>query len=410
MEVFRITQFSVFAAILVLSVGCREDYVGVGQYLGSDVRTLPDRSASSSGANNPDVEVADADVAVTETDVGVNGADLTAFDSVAIDSTDTVAVDSGVIDSSISDSGNPDIATFDTNQLDSSSVADADVEADMSEPGVCVPSPGPCTILQTQYTPDGEILTVWTLTYDERDNLLTEVADTYDDGSFDRVVTYTYDDEGRFSMGFWDYDGDERCDYRLNHTYDEVGNLILQESFNGLGGFPNLTITFTHDERGNALTERIDARSGPIFNRYGYDERDNRTMMERDNEADGTVDMRTNYTYDERDNLVLVEMDGWDPPDGVMDYRTVQTYDDAYNLEWVEAFTLPERSVFHRHAYDHDDRGNMLSEDCDQNGDGSWDGRIDYTYDKDCNLIMIEYDHDPDGTVDDERVFSYECW
>ncbi|MCL1037870.1 cadherin domain-containing protein [Shewanella submarina] len=152
-----------------------------------------------------------------------------------------------------------------------------------------------------------------------------------------------------------------------------------------------------------------------------------RTLVEADNDADGSAETVRRYDYNSFGRQITDEEDTGN--DGTTDYIRTVTYDsDGSALEnrqqsgtnvniWTYNYDSNGNRVKEVSEYGnnvsvtstiYDDLGNQVTELRDYDNDGQYDARQDYGYDDRGNRILYEYDRENDGVIDESHAWEYE--
>ncbi|MCB9792074.1 MAG: hypothetical protein H6741_05050 [Alphaproteobacteria bacterium] len=225
------------------------------------------------------------------------------------------------------------------------------------------------------------------------------------DGVIDRTTTYEYDGEARLLLeshyGYWDvrlltqyyrfeYDaqgllrseetGDDEGPNRLErYSYDASQNLELIEIDTDYDGAIERWEAFTHDARGQVLTETVwDEERTRHVAYYSYDEAGRLLRYTVDSSGDGDSDYAETYSYDAEGELLRFELD--EDADGAPDEVDVYQYAD----------------------------GRLIQHDRDEDGDGVFERRHLYSYDAQGRLARVDTLRMPSETLEDSVVLGYE--
>jgi len=239
----------------------------------------------------------------------------------------------------------------------------------------------------------------------------------------------------------------------LKHLYanleidPEIYAVTLEEEDRNGDGTVDRTFSARHDENGNFVWLTQDRSFRAIFGhpprifRLCYDDSGRPVSVERDDGADGTVDVTSTLQYDVYGNLTrwsdvysTILDDGMHPT-----YVTTYQYDadgtltqeqsSAEHFHWIatsqydangnltrleydeDGDGVPELVHSSPHFYHYSPEGRLLRHDFDEDGDGTVDRSEVYTYDTDGNLISREtrngFDYDGDGTPDARKSIEF---
>ena len=258
-----------------------------------------------------------------------------------------------------------------------------------------------------QLSRNGEIFDTTRYTYDDNNNILTEVGIhpdghetyrreyTYSDQGY-HVVRKSYDSNGNLShesTSSYDTQGRLLRDGDAVYSYDDSGNKIKEESLT-----LNSYTTFLYDDNNKLLTQIYVERDSER-NRYekSYDPQGNLLI---DSHIENGVEIdRFAYSYDRNGNQTEKKYFEYD----ALKYHTTFTYDDRGNLlEQVVLELATGNKTTTTYTYDLQNR--KLSEDFVQGGQPY---RYTWTYDEFGNLV--NYSLFRDGVLTGCADLQYEA-
>lgn len=240
---------------------------------------------------------------------------------------------------------------------------------------------------------------VYTYTYDEQGNLLTEThkgsetsTETYDD-----MTTYTYTENNQTLSKTYHTDG-KTGDYFL-YTYDEKGHELTYTYYNAAGEGQYGTV-YTYNEDGQFLTKEYWDRTHPRYaftETYTYDEQ-GRLLTRVETAPDGNVTFSGNYTYAEdgsyRYTVDFVEDD--------QPFTSTYWYDGQDRMLKTEVLNKTKNEVVERIEIRYDEQGNVLYSYALCHGDE----RVETsTYDEQGNLLT--YQVEDNGKVSSTDTYTY---
>lgn len=230
--------------------------------------------------------------------------------------------------------------------------------------------PGPCSI--SSVDTDGNVA-VTNIRYDERGNPIEVGSDRDGDGLEERVTRYTYDVDSRLILDERDNPVGPPIERSVGYTYDEMGRLL-------------------RIVRTNFLTDP------PDIDREDYTW-DNLTATVRvDFDGDGTINGTRTETYDTDGHLVRSV---WDlGSDQVLEQVDTWTFQDGLLVEFT-ALAMGMLSM--RLTYEYDENGNLVREQSDADGDGTFDSIATYENDERGNPLR-----GVSGNV--TWTYDYSCW
>jgi hypothetical protein len=153
------------------------------------------------------------------------------------------------------------------------------------------------------------------------------------------------------------------------------------------------TITYTHDDAGNVLTQTWDGQ---------FDE---------DTVSNGTPNFIRYNSYNGKNQLVIQETDV--TADGIKDLRATTTYDTNGNISKksfdsniADANNILSGSIY---KYTYNDNNQLIKKEYDTNGDGNVTLAISYSYDENGNVTLQQNDQTPiNGSIDYELRYEYD--
>lgn len=268
---------------------------------------------------------------------------------------------------------------------------------------------------------------VYTRTYDEKGNLLT---DTYasSDGYGGYSYTYTYDENGNCLS---EYSTDvQGCSTSITYTYDENGRLLteinatrdgysshqstIQYFYNASGQLEKsvetepdsdvqVEILYTCDEGGRVLKEEThfvypDQRLKMYTNEYSYDAMGNKLsecFYNRDE-----LCSKTTWTYDEAGRLTGEFLHN--------DSYTVYAYDEAGHLvektegRIVNEVSKPSYTLYYQYG-----ENGHLSQRYELDGQGNKYHITEYTCDESGNVLQERHYTNADGSLSLQKDYTY---
>ncbi len=191
---------------------------------------------------------------------------------------------------------------------------------------------------------------VYSFTYDENGNILTEMFGDADGSYINYFTTNTYDNNGKLVSSVTKK-ADE-SETTVLYTYDKNGR-VLTETETTVDRW-NDTSTYIHtslyDANGNLLSRRNQKGSGA---EYTYDSQ-NRLLTERDIGIEGDAYNIRTYTYGEDGRLVKEKWESGDDPD----WWTEKSYAyDANGTQYVTLYSDSGDTEAYTYAYEFDDKG-----------------------------------------------------
>lgn len=260
---------------------------------------------------------------------------------------------------------------------------------------------------------DGEWL-VKAYTYDERDNVLTEIEYGYDGEEWIRYV-YTYDAQNRVLTHTKFMNGEQS--WEDVNTYDSRGNLTRTETI--IDGEVSNTNIYTYDQAGRILISKYDDILDPRLSSesyYQYDARGNEISQKRYQNGKlrtekthtydffnrmktektvegGYTEHEATYFYDWEGKLIREEsmqrMSLVGDTRGELElFVLTYRYDQYGNM--IEKVTESERMGTNTYTWLYDAKGNLLVEE-----HGEW--RTERTYDEWGN-ILTKCEYNSSGT------------
>lgn len=273
-----------------------------------------------------------------------------------------------------------------TNVLDSDRDGDADNRTDYTRTATGLP-------VTEARDADADTLAEWFGTYTHRDDdtlerLVVDLDDD-DDGTPDRRAEFLYDDNGYRSREEYDNDLDGVADSITTYTYDDDGLWLDYTQDFEADGVIDVHYSFTYDDDGN-MTWALGSYGSTSV--YTYD--GNGCLLEHrhDSFGDGSIDIVWAYVCDSAGRHTLEEMDyGYD---GTINQRVANTYDAAGNLIQRDYEDRQPDAVTgtpnFRDTWTYNAAGDVLSDERDDNADGSVDAWTTYTYDESGYLVGME--------------------
>lgn len=134
-----------------------------------------------------------------------------------------------------------------------------------------------------------------------------------------------------------------------------------------------------------------------------YDDGDLRTK-ELDVAADGTVEFSVTYKDTSENNDSVRTEEDIDEAD----IRYFANTDENGNVLIEEWDFDPDGQIDYRITYSYDDKGNVLTEDWDYYADDTVEWRYTNVYDENDNIVSKEHDKGADGTIDSRSFYTYD--
>ena len=211
---------------------------------------------------------------------------------------------------------------------------------------------------------------------DLNDNDQVVRASVVTQGVVTEATLYTLDALGMPERKDFDRDGDGTFEDRTTYTYNEQGLEIRREIDNGIDGQIDLISTFTWYDNGVRRTSTHDTDvDGNADSYYVHDRRGRRTLYERDDDSNGTVDRRETTTYDDEARTTTTGVDT--DADG--------------NADEIRRLVR-------------DELGRVILQETDEGANGSVESRITTTYLPD--RVITDFDDDADGTPDKRNTYE----
>ncbi len=266
---------------------------------------------------------------------------------------------------------------------------------------------GNLLLVERDLLTDGSVDITWTSTYDTDGNLLTqENTDPSHyfnpDGNFN-YTTYTYDSDGNLLSRELDDSNDGTVDDRWTYTYDSDGNMLTEQH---QGYTTIVSFSFEPDGSPTAIVEQGPQTHGHTIT-YTYESDGSLRTMEKHSDPVFTgPSWYAFHTYDGDGNLLTEEVD--DDADGTFDSLETRTYDGDGNLLTVVKDAGADGTPDHLETRTYDGDGNLLTVVKDSGADGTFEYRETRTYDGDGNLLTVVKDSGADGTFDYRETRTYD--
>ena len=232
-----------------------------------------------------------------------------------------------------------------------------------------------------------------------------------------------------------DQHADGSIDTNWSRTFGPTGELLSEESswssvyygFDALGNYSQVDrdhdadmtvderLVFERDANGwekkRSFDEGVDGTLEYVMT-LSYDVFGNEVERSEDFDADGSINWHWVKSYDQRGRLVSVERD--EDMDGMTDHHVVYEYDNADNLVSEARDTDGDGIVNIRFTMTYDAMGRLMSRGTDgtysnEIADGTVNSLVSYLYDANGNRIREERDYDVDGQSDRTIVWQYDA-
>ncbi|MCU7845633.1 MAG: hypothetical protein KZQ93_17520 [Candidatus Thiodiazotropha sp. (ex Monitilora ramsayi)] len=207
------------------------------------------------------------------------------------------------------------------------------------------------------------------------------------DGVADQRTFSTYDINGKEIHKEVDSNGDGVIDSFTGYTYNINNQMTLEEVDTNNDGIVNKRITWTHTQitEGTRVVKEWDNDLDDVADlrfTYEYDVNGNKTLEDRDYNADG-VNNHYTWTYDENGYLVMFESDG--------------TYQ-----------TSPDGNVDARYIWTNNADGKRVLQESDSDANGTIDSIQTWAYNASGQVTRYDFDYDLDGVSDEYTIYTYD--
>ncbi len=281
-----------------------------------------------------------------------------------------------------------------------------------------------------------------TMEYDGEGRPSRQEFDNNFNGVINTVITWTYHGNGEVAetINATDVDQDGSFDGFTRRVYDEQGRLTRSETDSTAGDDPNGDAIDSWEtwEYDGLTTKHSEFNIDGLIR---YDENDY-DEMERwlrqaespngDTDFEDTEDTVTTFTWDGNTRTGHTDGTGGTAPDGEWDFESIVVFDDDGWL--IESKSRVRGGAFKDHSkrsYDADH--NLLKEEWDDDGDGTFESYDSYTYseygdetsyetyrngelserryalyayDDNGNMTMCERDHDGDELLEELQTWA----
>lgn len=229
-------------------------------------------------------------------------------------------------------------------------------QADFVRPRAHPPPDATCVVVFLRGY-EGSVRYAHTSYYDSRPTLRFMAGDADADGNNDGISLFAYDSWGRMVEMARDDDWDGGYDDGWRYKYDEAGRLVEEAHDDEWDGVADRTKTYAYNERGWMVSAFIDDDGDGVIDDATYiyyDSQGNPTLMEGDGNGDGVIDVVVKLEYVDR-LAVRREVD-WGP-DGVVDDITVWTYDSGGRVVLIEYDVDADGVINESYRHSYNERG-----------------------------------------------------
>jgi serralysin len=214
-------------------------------------------------------------------------------------------------------------------------------------------------------------------------------------------ISYEYDESGKLLAQNIDKNNDGTIDSIKSYQYDSNNNIT-----NIADTASNISESMVYDDQNNLLSRQVDNPDDQhdLLELYVY-ENNKLKRLDRDQEADGTIESTTTYNYDSQGNLTKYEID--QNGDGETDRYAIYTYENGKVTSYIEDNNndgIPDMIV----TYAYNNQGQRISHNVQLAKNNAPNALSNFEYNDNNSVTRFEQDKDLDGTPDYIESYQYD--